>query len=136
MGIAFIRLLNEASKKVVIKRDVTLNASVQDSTVILEAATSEPVRTNETEVHSCPKQQIRPPIRYGIDEYADTVSHATNICDTIEPSTMQEALLSDNAVYWKQAADLEYEYLLCNKAWELVELPVSHTTIGCKLVLG
>ena len=113
MGIAFIRLLNEASKKVVIKCDVTLNASVQDSTVILEAATSEPVRTNETEVYSCPKQQIRPPIRYGIDEYADTVSRATNICDTIEPSTMQEALLSDNAVYWKQAADLE---LLCNKA--------------------
>jgi len=59
---------------------------------------------------------------YKIDEYTDPVSHDTeelhsaNICRTIEPSTMQEVLQSDEAAHWKQAADCEYESLMCNKA--------------------
>ena len=44
---------------------------------------------------------------------------------------MQEALQSDNATQGKQAADSEYELLICNKAWELVELLANCTTIGC-----
>ena len=34
----------------------------------------------------------------------------------------------------KQAADSEYELLICNKAWELVELLANCTTIGRKWV--
>ena len=47
---------------------------------------------------------------------------------------MQEALQSDYATQWKQAADSEYESLMYNKAWELVELPANRSTIGCKWV--
>ena len=43
---------------------------------------------------------------------------------------MQEAMASDYAAEWKQAADLEYESLICNDTWELVELP-GCTSIGC-----
>ena len=35
---------------------------------------------------------------------------------------------------WKQAADLEYESLMNNSTWELVELPADHKPIGCKWV--
>jgi len=68
---------------------------------VLEAVSSEPVTPSDKGVRSCPERHIRPPIRYGIDEYADAVSHDTrefhsvNICYTIEP----------------------YESLMCNKAW-------------------
>ena len=84
------------------------------------------------------ERQVKPPIRYGIDEYADAVSydseHLANICQTIEPSLMQEALQGYNATQWKQAADSEYESLMYNKAWELVEFPANHGAIGCKWV--
>jgi len=39
---------------------------------------------------------------------------------------MQEALQSDDAACWKQASDSEYESLMCNKAWDLVELPYNY----------
>ena len=61
--------------------------------------------------------------------------HSANICQTIEPSTMQGALQIHDTAHWKQAADSEYESLMCNKAWELVELPVGRTNIGCKWVV-
>ena len=47
---------------------------------------------------------------------------------------MQEALQSDYATQWKQAADSEYKSLMYNKAWELVELPANRSTIGYKWV--
>ena len=48
---------------------------------------------------------------------------------TNEPSSMQQALQSGDAAYWKQTVDSECESLICNKAWKLVELPVGHATI-------
>ena len=41
---------------------------------------------------------------------------------------------SDCAREWKVAADLEYESLMVNKTWELVELPSGRIPIGCKWV--
>ena len=141
------RLLTEATKKVIIRRDVTfnetefsdLNESVSvENSVVSETASSEPVVIHKPEVRLHPERQVKPPTRYGIDEYADAVSHDTehsaNICQTIEPSSMQEALQSDYATQWKLAADSEYESLMYNKAWELVELPANRSTIGCKWV--
>jgi len=87
-----------------------------------------------------PQRQIRPPVRYGVDEYADTaledaVCHnAFSACQILEPSTIDEALASDHATEWRQAADLEYKSLISNNTWELVELPAGHKPIGCKWV--
>ncbi len=35
---------------------------------------------------------------------------------------------------WKAAADSEYQSLIENKTWDLVELPSSRKPIGCKWV--
>ena len=47
---------------------------------------------------------------------------------------MEEALSGDHATDWKEAADLEYESLINNSTWELVELPTGCKPIGCKWV--
>ena len=82
------------------------------------------------------ERQRGPPLRF-IDEYADTaeVSHiAYKARDVIEPKTMDEALASDHADKWKIVADSEYESLMTNRTWELVELPPDRDAIGCKWV--
>ena len=83
----------------------------------------------------------KPLVRYGYDEYADSatsthhVHHvAYNVCEVDEPSTMQEAATSDHAREWKAAVDSEYNSLIENKTWKLVELPPGRKAIGCKWV--
>ena len=98
------RLLNEATKKVIIRCDVTfnetefsdLNESVSvENSVVSETTSSEPVVIHKPEVRLRPERQVKPLTRYGIDEYADAVSHETehsaNICQTIEPSSMHKS---------------------------------------------
>ena len=83
----------------------------------------------------------KPPIGYGYDEYADSatsthhVHHvAYNVCEVDEPLTMQEAATSDHAREWKATVDSEYNSLIENKTWKLVELPPGRKAIGCKWV--
>ena len=47
---------------------------------------------------------------------------------------MDEALTSDLSNEWKEAADSEYNSLLQNKTWDLVELPSGRKAIGSKWV--
>ena len=47
---------------------------------------------------------------------------------------MQEAMASNYAAEWKKVANQEYESLISNEKWELVELPVGCIPIGCKWV--
>jgi len=73
------------------------------------------------------------PVRYGYDEYADTAIHrvrhvAYHLCETDEPSNIQGAKSSDQAAAWKVATDSEYNSLIENKAWKLVELHPPHPT--------
>ena len=65
----------------------------------------------------------------------DHIQHvAYNVCQISEPQTMEEALTGDHAKDWKAAADSEYESLMENETWELVELPSGRKPIGCKWV--
>ena len=76
-------------------------------------------------------------MRYGFNEYADTakVDHvACNVCQVTEPNTIEEALTSGHATEWKAATDSEFESLMENETWELVELPKDRNAIGCKWV--
>ena len=69
------------------------------------------------------------------DAVEDSVPHfAYRACQIVEPQTMEEALSSDHAKEWKEAADSEYESLIENETWEHVELPSGRKPIGCKWV--
>ena len=140
------RLLNESTGKVTVRRDVVFNENDfgkgivrTDDTVVVEMSSSEPC-PSEVTPQQRPQRQIRPPIRYGVDEYADMASedvvchNALSACQILEPSTFDEALAGSHAAEWKQAADLEYESLMSNNTWELVELPADRKPIGCKWV--
>ena len=81
----------------------------------------------------------KPSVRHSYDEYADSatsthhVHHvAYNVCEVDEPSTMQETATSDHAREWKAAVDSEYNSLIENKTWKLVEFPPGRKAICCK----
>lgn len=50
------------------------------------------------------------------------------------PTTIADALNSDNAGQWKHAMQVEYDSLIKNKTWELVDPPKSKNVISCKWV--
>ena len=94
---------------------------------------------HQEEEQHYPRRQRRPPVRFGKDEYVATVEESVNhvaykACEIIEPKTLEEALASDHAKEWKTAIDSEYESLIENETWELVELPSERKAIGCKWV--
>ena len=87
------------------------------------------------------QRQKRPPVRFGLDEYADVaatdddVHHfAYHVSQVTEPTSRDEALTSNHAKEWKEAGDSEYRSLIENETWELVELPSGRKPIGCKWV--
>ena len=57
-----------------------------------------------------------------------------HLSEVDEPSTIQEVKSSDHAAEWKVATDAEYNSLIENKTWKLVELPPGRKAIGCKWV--
>lgn len=62
-------------------------------------------------------------------------THANSAEVTIkEPDTMEEALKSDYAPYWKQATDEEYKSLLANNTWTLETPPPGTKPIPVKWI--
>ena len=57
---------------------------------------------------------------------------AYHLSQVDESSTIQEAKSSYHAAEWKVATDAEYNSLIENKMWRLVELPPGRKAIGCK----
>ena len=51
-----------------------------------------------------------------------------------DPKTYQEAMISIDATFWKDAIHSELESIVANHTWELVELLRGCKTIGCKWV--
>ena len=112
--------------------EVTEADSSQTELKRLETEAEEPRRS---------ERQRKPPVRFGFEELADTVTvkhqvnHAAyNVCHIAEPKTMNEALSSEYATEWKAAADSEYMSLIENDTWDLVELPPDQKSIGCKWI--
>ena len=151
------RLFDIENRKVIVRRDVIFNESdfgSQKQKVDLkleaeveaelgESSQSPDVLEEEDSVAEEVQQQEprrsqraakgQPPLRFGFDEYAD-VTHVALHTAVEEPATMQEALSSKYSAQWKAAADCEYQSLMENKTWELVELPTNRKTIGSKWV--
>lgn len=51
-----------------------------------------------------------------------------------EPRTVEEALIRKDKHEWQKALDEEYESLMANKTWTLVEPPEDAKVIRCKWV--
>ena len=68
---------------------------------------------------------------YRITGRANPVAHTATI---VEPTTMKEALSSDQAELWQQAMDEEYASLLANGTWTLKAPPPGVTPIPTKWV--
>ena len=117
-------LLDEKTQKVVVRRDISFNETdFGYSSTNPNTEAKEIVEVNLTEIeegrqeedtprHSA--RQRQPPVRYGLDEYADMATAADHVhhfayivCQIVEPKTMQEALASDQAQKGKAAADLD-----------------------------
>ena len=134
------RLIDE-NGKVIIRRDVQFNEtdfgreSVQIENKVREEAVDES-DLQESGVPSSSGRSRRPPVRFGYDEYADlsVVCHVAYSCGISEPQTLAEALSSQHAKQWKESADQEYESLMENETWDLVELPPNRQPVGCKWV--
>ncbi|KAK4389523.1 Retrovirus-related Pol polyprotein from transposon TNT 1-94 [Sesamum angolense] len=52
-----------------------------------------------------------------------------------EPRTINEALSSPEAPFWKEAINNEIESIMQNHTWELVDLPSGSKPLGCKWIL-
>ena len=147
------RLLDEKTSKIYIRRDVILNEQdfgqkteevpKGDLLETIEVEQNPISETEEEQAESEERRQSertrRPPVRFGIDEYADTatasIPHVAYVAHQIaEPNTMDKALAGDLSNEWEEAADLEYDSLLQNETWDLVELPRGRETIGSKWV--
>ena len=80
---------------------------------------------------------VRPPIKYGFDEFADVAQstaetqHSAHLVSHItDPRSLEEALNGEHAIHWKAAMAEEMNALCENNAWEVVELP-EKKTVGC-----
>ena len=79
----------------------------------------------------------QPPVRFGIDEfitYAGVEHMAMVAGNVVEPETFSQAMKSPDAKQWENAAKAEYDSLLENDTWSLVELPSNRQAIKCKWV--
>ncbi|KAH9294697.1 hypothetical protein KI387_038285, partial [Taxus chinensis] len=53
------------------------------------------------------------------------------VVESVEPSTIQESLQSKS---WKDAMDVEYQSVMKNNTWQLVDLPPGKKPIGCRWI--
>lgn len=143
------RLIDNDTSKVIVRRDVIFNESdfqqesrneddngkggeVSQDEVDEHDPTAEeqPTPPNEQEPEDrYPKRHRTVPVRYGIDEYVDIAFSGGE-----EPQNINEALESRKSLQWKEAADSEYQSLMGNQTWELVNLPSGRKSIGCRWV--
>ena len=52
--------------------------------------------------------------------------------DVIEPKSYSEAIQSKYSTQWKKAMDKEFQALIDNKTWTIVDLPKSAQTLNSK----
>ncbi len=141
------RLFDEEKRRILIRRDVIFNESdfnlkqevdisCSENEVIMKADEKTSIDVTVDETAKDVGRIRKPPKRYGYDEFADlvTVDHYANVCRVAEPGTLKEAMMSSNAKEWQEAADLEYESLMENETWDLVELPKDRKAIGSRWV--
>lgn len=66
--------------------------------------------------------------------WPDYITYSAQAIVSDEPQTVEEALSRQDGHLWKQAILDEYDSLLVNDTWELVDLPSDRKAIPCKWV--
>ena len=74
------------------------------------------------------------PVSYGYNEYAEKVTPVRRLYEVEEPSTMNEVRANKHSKEWIAVVDSEYNSLIENKTWKLVEIPPGRKAIDCKWV--
>ena len=92
----------------------------------VEDENTQPEDTGLEKRHLCPDQQRQVPVWYDINEFVDA---AITEPEVVEPESIEKALESKE---WSAAANAEYESLMENNTWELVNLPNDWKPIDCK----
>ena len=80
------------------------------------------------------RRHTKAPERYG---YADIIACALTLEyeeTSTDPASYKEAMLSTDCENWKIAMKEEYDSLMKNHTWELVERPKNQRLIGCKWI--
>ena len=140
------RVYDVTTNKVKERRDVIFNeedfgaGNAVSDTVTCDTMTTSSVRNEQTSEELEPEIKPRrssnrphvPPVRYGIDEYAQHVAY--HVSNVPEPLTFGEAAQSAHSSQWLNAANEEYQSLIDNKTWDLVQLPPGRKAIDSKWV--
>ena len=133
-------LMNEKTTKVVISRDVVFNendfwVNKTEAETIIPNEVNVQVDSDKNntqpnrpvgEIHQSIRQR-HPPVRFGMDEYVE----AAIVNEDVEPESIEEAFATEN---WSLAANAEYESLMENNTWELLDLPEGRKSIECKWI--
>ena len=130
------KLYDRETEMICFRRDVVFH---EESTGTEEIETHDLETSNADQSESGEKTEtrrsgrsIKPPTRYGYDEFAETVHYATIGCDG--PRTYDEAMNGPERDKWKQACDEEYQSLIDNDTWKCVPLPPGRSLIDGKWV--
>lgn len=59
---------------------------------------------------------------------------SSSVTEKTEPKNYKEAMKSEEAEQWKNAIEDEYQSLITNNTWTLVERPAERNIVGCKWV--
>ncbi|KJA25415.1 hypothetical protein HYPSUDRAFT_199931 [Hypholoma sublateritium FD-334 SS-4] len=69
-----------------------------------------------------------------LDDDMDEVQFAGAVSTTSDPYNFKQAMQADDSEHWKEATLAEYNTLLQNGTWELVDLPPGQKAIGSSWV--
>ena len=72
-------------------------------------------------------------VSHPLDCYVPSLDYVL-LTDSGEPSCYVEAMQMDDCVKWEQAMQLEYNLIVGNDTWDLVELPEGKKPLPCKWV--
>ncbi|CAB3981610.1 Hypothetical predicted protein, partial [Paramuricea clavata] len=130
------RLFDEIKRKMVVRRDVEFNENDfgdkdEMMTTKSQDQTTEDVKEETVEFE---EEKVGEEVS---TEPRTSVEHGKPLSDmdtTKEPSSMSEAKENQHSKGWMAAADIEYNSLMENKTWRLVQLPPGRTAIGCRWV--
>ena len=68
-------------------------------------------------------------------EWWNYVNYASaSTADVGEPNNIKEAYNGPDGMQWKNTTDEEYNSLIKNHTWDLVELPEGKNIVGCKWI--
>ena len=84
-----------------------------------------------------PQRSCIAPDRLGVTtgEWWNYVNYAlASTIDVDEPNNIKETYNGSNAMQWKNATDEEYNSLMKNHTWDLVELPEGKNIVWCKWI--